>query len=302
MSGTTGEELDTAEFQAALAHILVDDAARQRLAEDPARFRAEFALSELQLAALQRAGLERLQSFAMDVADKRVAIFAKMCPNTFELLRRNDLLHAVVPRFLAEHPPRVSPAHANRSVRDFFWFTEFLGRLLDRGELSCDYLEGVLRCERLQGRLSSVPEAVRSARRSREASEARGELSAEDVLAGRPRLGAHAAVETFSYDIVQIMRCLASREALPALPASTTTLLLVKTTGWRRVQVVAINDLMRRLIALCDGTRTTAEIAREIAREHAGSAEPARVTEGCVSAVREMVRHHAILLEGDPAS
>lgn len=302
MNGATGEEIDTAEFQAALANLLVDAALRRRFAEEPARFRLDFQLSEPQLAALQHAGIGRLQAFAQDLAEKRVEIFSKMCPNTFELLRRKNLLSLVASRFIAEHPPRASPEYPNRSIRDFFWFTDLVGRMLERGEISCDYLEGVLRCERLQGQLSSTPEALRSARRARAASAARRELSPPEVLAGRPRLGAHAVVETFSHDIVRIMRCLTQGEQLPVLQPSTTTLLLVKTVGWRRVQVVSINDLTRRLIALCDGTRTTAEIAQAVAGEGSGPMELARVTEGCVGILHEMLRHHAICLEEDGSS
>jgi hypothetical protein len=57
VNDASGDAIDTAEFQAALAHILVDPAVRRRFAEEPAQFRLDFQLSEAQLAALLHAGV-----------------------------------------------------------------------------------------------------------------------------------------------------------------------------------------------------------------------------------------------------
>src|SRR4051812_37099858 len=113
MSGTR-QELDTAEFQAALARLLVDHQARRQFRTAPEAFQQQFRLSGEQLSALQHPGFDQLRGFANDLATKRVEIFAKMCPNTFALLRRYQLLDAVAGRFVAECLPRASAEFPNR--------------------------------------------------------------------------------------------------------------------------------------------------------------------------------------------
>jgi hypothetical protein len=280
-------DFDTVEFQNALAQVLVDQGARQQLRTAPEAFRQRFGLDQRALQALQHPGLDQLRGFANDLATKRVEIFAKMCPNTFALLRRYALLDAVASRFIAECAPLASSEFPNRVVKDFFTFTALVADLIRRGEVSGPFLADVVACERLQGRLSTTAASLQSARRYQTEGLPLRELPAQEVLARRPRLADHAALTTFSCDLPPVMRCLTEERPLPPDEPRPTTLLLIKVPGWRRVQTVSVNPLARELLTLCDGTRATTAIAAALGG----------TTDGCVRAIQAMVRQTALWLD-----
>jgi hypothetical protein len=289
--------LDTTEFQAALARLLVDPAALQRFAADAEGAGRELGLSAEQVDALKFAGIDRLRYFAHELAEKRLVMSSKLCAGTFELLRRHDLLRVVAPRFAREHLPRESPEHATRTVRDFFWLAETLERMMASGELSCPWLEDVLRCELLQARLSTSLDLARSSTEHQELHDAWPSPRPDELLALRPRRGDHAVVATFSCDVVTLLKELSQHAERIETEAQPTTLLLVKRGGFRKVQIVRINDATRRLIELCDGTRTVREIVAQLSRAEATPEGSARRAEGSVKIIGEMYRLGAIRLE-----
>jgi hypothetical protein len=290
-------ELDTAEFQAALARILVDEQARRVFELEPARFRREFHLTEAQLSALRAAGLERLKGFSHDLIDKRLSIFTKLCPATLELLRRNDLLRVVAPRFISRFLPRTEHEYLNRTVRDFFWFAELLLEMLEAGELACPYLEDVLRYERAQATLNTRPELSQSLQVYRALREACPHPSREQILASRPRLGEHARVEIFTCDVAQVIRKLVEREEVPELPRAPLPLLFAKASGARKARAVRINQLTYELVSLCTGERTTREIITRLGQTRAATMTPSQLEDGCVETLLKMYELLMVSLE-----
>lgn len=291
------EGIDTAEFQAALAHILVDPSARRRFEAEPERFRRDFALTDAQLAALQAVGPKRLRQFAQGAATKRFELIERRCPNTFALLERHDLRTMVVDRFLAEELPWTSTEELNRITLDFSRLAEMIDRLLHRGELSCPYLEEILRCERVQDRLAGSSAAAESARAFKTAMETRRALPPEAILAARPRTGEHLVIEAFSCGISEIMRRLTEKVELPPWAPLPTTLIFLKVSGSRKIQIISINEMTRRFLEMCDGEWTTTEIATALQREAVTRQEPMRFRERCVDLVQEMARHAVLWLD-----
>ena len=290
-------ELDTAEFQVALARILVDEQARRVFEREPERFRREFQLTQEQLAALQTAGLERLKGFSHDLIDKRLSIFTKMCPATLELLRRHDLLRVVAPRFISRFLPRTEHEYLNRTVRDFFWFAELLLEMLEAGELTCPYLEDVVRYERAQATLNTRPELSESLQVYRALREACPQPTREQLLASRPRLGEHARVEIFTCDVPQVIRKLVEGEDPPDLPREPRPLLFAKAAGARKARAVRINTLTYELVSLCTGQQTTREILTRLSQGRAGTMTPAQLEDGCVETLLKMYELLMVSLE-----
>jgi hypothetical protein len=282
------QELDTPEFQAALARILVDERARRVFSQEPERFRQEQGLTQAQLNALQVAGLERLTGFSHDLIDKRLSIFTRLCPGTLELLRRGDLMNVVAPRFISRFLPRTEHEYLNRTVRDFFWFATLLLEMLEAGELAYPYLEDVLRYEHAQAVLGTRPELSESLRLYQSLRQANPHPPREQILASRPRLGEHARLEIFTCDVGQVIRKLIEGEEPPQLPREPTPLLFVKASGARKAHAVRINRLTHDLVSLCTGQRTTREIISQLSQARAGAMTPSQLEDGCVETLLKM--------------
>lgn len=291
--------VDDRGFQIALARVLVDPATRRRFVADPAAAGRELGLDEAQIGALHAAGADRISTFALEVGGKRLSLLAKVTPAVYRLLEGEGRLHDVGHRFLDEHLPREAPEFANRTVRDGFWLLGLLDRMIAEGE-PCPHLADVTRFERIELELLSTLELVESAKAFRRAFEAAPRPPIEAVLAARPRVGPHTRVERFACDVVDVIRRLLEGERLDAIRAEPTLVLFSKAPGFRNVHHLAINERTRRLLELCDGQRTTAEIAARLSPGAAGD-EVGRRAAGCVEVVRRLHELNALTLDlADP--
>ena len=273
---------DGAEFQTALARLLVEPELTERFHADPDGTARELGLDDTQIAALKSAGVDRLRSFARGLAGKRFQIQKRVCQVTYRLLELYGLEAKIMVRFVRENPPLESTEFPTRSIRDGVWLTEMLQRMVAAGELDAPYLEDVARFERQMLAVTSFYDTVNSAVEFQKAYEAWPEPTPEEMLAAMPRRGIHAAVESFSCDVTQIVRQLAADGDLPELEPQPTHLLFSKVPGWRNVRYARINDLTRELLELCDGTRSTREIVARLVRQGHLERDPEQLTPSCL--------------------
>jgi hypothetical protein len=289
--------VDDRRLQIALTRVLVDPAVRRRFLADPEAEGLALGLDRTQARALVEAGPERIRTFAMEVASKRFSLLRKVTPGTYRLLEAAGRLHDVSHRFAEEHLPEEAPQFPNRTVRDGFWLLGLVDRMIAEGE-ACRHLADVARFERIELTLISTATLVQSARAFRRAVEAAPPSSPEAVLDARPRLGPHARVEQFACNVIDLVRRLMEKEPIDAVRAEPTLVLFSKAPGFRNVHHLAINERTRRLIELCDGARTTAEIAASLSPGAAGQ-EMDRRAAGSAEVVRRLVDLNAVTL-GDP--
>ncbi|WP_242589541.1 DUF692 domain-containing protein [Corallococcus macrosporus] len=254
--------VDAPEFQSALARVLVEAGLGRRLAKNPQAVGEELGLQPEQTEALVAVGAEALTTFAHDLASKRLMLVSKMAPASCRWLQDRKLWHELSHRFVDEYTPRHTPEFVNRTVRDAFWFLQLLERVVEqRPELRAP-LADIARFERVQLELSSVAVPVQSARDFRRAYESRPAPGLEEMLAARPVTGPHIRVERFGCDVTQLVRRInEGRNVGDESPGKPTVVLFTKAPGFRNVRHLAINERTQRLIELCDGTRTTAELA-----------------------------------------
>lgn len=308
-SGTAAELLpvDEHRFQRALARVVVEPETRRRFLADPAAAGEQLGLGAPQISALVAAGVDQIDLFAREVASKRFLLIAKSCPATYKRLQQQGLLHDVMHPFIEQHIPRETPEFANRTVRDSFWFLDFLGRQLASGALHCLHLADIVRFERVQLSLYSAPGVVESARVFGDAREAFQHARTDEILAARPRTGPHAPVERFSCNIVDLIKRITAGEAQAArdpsgrgetiedLRPEPSLVLFTKEPGFRNVRHLGINERTRRLIELCDGDRTVAEIAALLSPDAAGD-EAIRRAGSCADIMRALVARNALTL------
>jgi len=251
-------DIDTDEFHVALAHVLMDVQAQGQFLDDPGAFQHRFKLTDRQLEALHAAGLDELRTYSASLAQKRLGLLTNMSPNMARVLMRHGVFSSVSERFIEAYPPRQTPEYANRVVRDVFWFHQLLQRMVMMGELQIPHLMDVVQYDRVYMQLMTNPEAAASFRRARD----RGPSSGAPVepLLCCPVMAAHAVTESFSCDVLSVIRTGGEdRDDAPPAPTRTTLMLFMK-TGAPLIQIVRINELTRRLLGLCDGTRTMNEI------------------------------------------
>jgi len=229
------------------------------------------------------------------VAGKRLSLLAKVTPAVYRLLEVEGRLHAAGHRFLDELLPREAPEFPNRTVRDGFWLLDLVDRMLAEGE-ACRHLADVARFERVELTLLSTAALVESAKAFRRAFEAGARSTPEEALAARPRMGAHVRVDTFACDVVDLVRRLLESAPLEGLRAEPTLVLFSKAPGFRNMHHLAINGRTRRLLELCDGSRTTAEIAARLSPGAAGDAA-LRAAAACAEAVLRLHELNAITFD-----
>ena len=303
--------VDAPEFQIALTRVLVEPAVRRRFMADPQTEGRALGLDEAQIGALVTAGLQEIRTFALEVAGKRLSLLAKVIPATYRLLEVEGRLHDIGHRFADELIPREAPEYSNRTMRDGFWMLGLLDRMLAEGE-TCRHLAEVVRFERAELTLLSTVALVESAKAFRRAFDASVAMlpqaasasappqaaprpAVEEVLAARPRLGQHARVLRFACNVVELVRRLLEKASLDEIRAQPTLVLFSKAPGFRNVHHLAINERTRRLIELCDGTRTTAELAALLSPGAAGE-DSGRQAAGCAEVVWRLAELNAVTL------
>jgi hypothetical protein len=293
------ESAEGATFQIALARILVEPSVRRRFLADPDAVGRELGLGEAQVDALKGAGLAEIDAFAHSLQSKRLGLLVKVCQATYRLLERRGVLAEVAARFFSEHPPVRSSLYPNRTVRDGVWLIELALRMEEEGAIDCPYLVDVGRFERIMLSLSSFPETVASAEAFEAARAEWPEPAADEILEARPRTGSHTAVESFACAVVEVVGAQARGEALPAAPApgEGTTVLFAKGAGWRNVRTLALSGRTGRLLALCDGQRTTREIVAVLLRESLYGEEAEALSSVCVGMLRRLYALNVVLFD-----
>ncbi|WP_240486709.1 DUF692 family multinuclear iron-containing protein [Hyalangium minutum] len=282
-------------FQTALARLLVEDGLRKRFFAAPPAVGEELGLGPEQVEALLAVGAGHLNTFAHDLSSKRLSLITKAAPASCRWLQLHKLWHDVSHRFTEEHAPRHSPEFVNRTVRDGFWFLQLLSRVLEeRPELRFP-LEDILRFERVQLELCSTVAPVETALEFRRAFESRAAPGVEELAAARPLSGPHVRVERFGCDVVELVRRLNAGEATEEVPLKPSLVLFSKAPGFRNVRHLAINERTSALLALCDGSRTTAEIAARLSPGAAGEAS-AQEVRSCAEVVRRLMELNALTL------
>jgi hypothetical protein len=298
--------IDGLAFQTALGRILAEPAINDRFVADPQGTGAALGLDAAQIAALEAAGVHRLRAFAHSLYSKRIELLRKVCPGTYELLQQRAQLAALAGRFVREHAPIESREYDSRTLRDGFWFLEFIVRLQERGELSDPLVAEVARFELAWLSILGRSGAVESAVAFHDAATRNGARTRDEILAARPRRGGHARIEAFSLDILPVMRALGEKRPPPASSGSgaddaePTLVLFVKWPGWRNVRYATVNDATRQLFELCDGRATTHQIIAGLWRERSTHDELDAFTTRCLGLVERLAQINAITFEPRP--
>lgn len=297
------ESAEGAEFQAALARILVEPDTRQRFMSDPEGVGQELGLGAEQVEAMKSAGLKELDVFAQSLLGKRVGLLAKVCQATYRLLERQGGLHEATHRFAREHPPRQLPEFPNRTVRDGFWLIDLARRMDADGTVELPHVEDVGRFERIMLTLSSYQEPVDTCNAFAEARQEWPEPTAEEILVSYPRLGAHTEIASFAGPVVDVVGALARGEPLPPepLPGDEPQLILfAKAPGWRNIHTMRIGPRSRDLLELCDGTRTARQLSAHLLRGSMMEVDPDKHAEGLVGTLGQLYQLNAVTFDRAP--
>lgn len=116
----------------------------------------------------------------------------------------------------------------------------------------------------------------------------------------RPAITDNVLVSGFRYDLPAILADLACGEIRPDYP-ETATCLVFRQQG-SELEVTAINEFGRELLALCDGSRTTEQIAASLRSRYAESTNPAAFSEVCRQALQQLVELRLVAVDGSDHS
>ncbi|BFP51277.1 hypothetical protein ACWGBY_18040 [Streptomyces griseus] len=233
-------KLDDAGFQPALAVLLSDPRRVEEFLADPQAYGAIHGLEPPVLAALGALDLSRLRTTSSLLRADRQYTARRHYRVTFSLMS--------LPAFSAEvlaHPSARSVYAAERSDALSAALLELADRTPPQGPLW--QVADMIRFENMWYRLAT---ATRMA------------AVTDPVHSyGHPRLAPNVAVEQFRCRIGELYREVrAGSPPPPAVPAATSY--LAQAGSGRGMRLIEIPAKGREVLALCDGTRSTDEIAR----------------------------------------
>lgn len=286
--------IDELEFQTAFGRILSEPELNERFVEDPSGVGAELGLDAGQVAALESAGLSKLKAFSHNLSSKRVGLLKKVCPATYELIHQRKRLGQLAGQFVRRHPPRESKEYPNRTIRDGFWFVDYLTELQSKGELEDDLIGEVARFERSMLAVSSLDEALQSAEAFSKQAEENMELTREQMLARRPRRGGHTRIESFDVDMIEVIRSLGESQKIEQPSPRKTIVLFSKMPGWRNVRYANINERTRDLLEACDGFSTCREIIAQQLKGSLIDRDPNSFAESCLGLLTRLAQMNAV--------
>jgi hypothetical protein len=242
-------------FQAALAHVLVDEATRERLAGDDVGLRRRFSLDDAEIDALRALDGDRLQLMVDAVAGKRVSLLRRALPTTMKLLEGDREGRAVLNGFLRTSlplGPEGTPSD-NRLLADSRRLADHL--TARRGAVQPAYLADVADHEALKVALWYSAEASAAAVAANH-----GVGRAPKPDGWRPRLGEHVVLRAFEHDV------------LSSVPkARVTRLAIYKRGDLGGLAEYRLGKLVFETLAACTGEPCPAEIAAAVAGgRHAG--------------------------------
>ncbi len=299
--------IDGIAFQTALGRILAEPEINDRFVADPQATGAELGLDAEQIAALESAGVGRLRAFAHSLYSKRSELLRKVCPATCELLHQRGRLPALAGRFVREHPPIESREHSSRTLRDGFWFLEFLCRLQTQGEFDDPLVVEVARFELAWLSVTAREAALESAIAFQQAAERHASLTKDDMLAAQPRRGSHCRIEAFTVDILDVVHALAEGRApesstgtSPESDAEPTLVLFTKLPGWRNVRYAKVNEPTRQVFDRCDGRASCRQIIAHLHRERVLDDDPDAFGDRCLALFARLAKINAITFEPRP--
>lgn len=116
----------------------------------------------------------------------------------------------------------------------------------------------------------------------------------------RPAITDNVLVTGFRYDLPAILADLARDEIRPDYPETATCLVFRQQEN--ELEVTAINEFGRELLALCDGSRTTEQIVASLHSRYAESTNPAAFSEACRQALQQLVELRLVAVDASEHS
>jgi hypothetical protein len=247
------------EMQRALTRILTDEDFRRAFLADGAAALAGFALSDRERDSLCHLDRERVVIHAFLLQQGRVELALKAFPASAQLLRHR--LADLVSEYCRANPP--VPVKGPALLQEATLLQAFLRPHL--APMDPPYLAELFEYEGESFRLANGMDAWLSALdfESRNAADSQP----SDLMRRIPMTGAHALVRAFTYPVAELGEAVVRGEVPPAPPPAPTPtwLLLSKRAHVLKLDVSRVNTLVRDLLALCDGRRTTEEVLEALA-------------------------------------
>ena len=253
--------MSSLEMQRVLARVLTDISFREAFWTDSESACAHYSLRPEEFQALALLPIDRIDTFAGMLGNKRLDLALRAFPITRFLLT-SDFAHDYCQRYCQENPS--VPVAASPMLCEAKSLASFIRRLIGDGELTNRYLREVLDYEYAIFVLGHDPEVSASAEgfaRRKRNRDSCGNAVISD--ADRPMTGIHVQAAESDYDLGPLISQLRNR-VIPDCAAAKTWLLFVKQPHRVDVSLSKINCHTYRLIGLADGNRTIQEICNEM--------------------------------------
>jgi glycosyltransferase involved in cell wall biosynthesis len=249
--------MSIAEMHACLARLYTEDAFRRLFERAPEDSLQDYLLTEDEKQALMALDKKLLGYFATSLKMKQEEQFRSVYPATFEL--PEIFMRRYCNRFYQLYPAKPHEDFSRR-LGDF---GEFIEQCFMTDDSAPGYAHEVARYERLHYAATYLPTPQDAFTSINEVQKAYNLFHLESILV----VSAGIQIETFTYDIIQIVKKLQERRPLEDPQQGQYAFLFQRVTHSLTTNVFALNPATVRLLFLCKGTNMVATIIRELEQQ-----------------------------------
>lgn len=247
-------------FQEALAQILVDDELRQTVFER--NHPISHGLDERILEQLRVLDALLVSTDASMLREKRIYMVTRPFPGTLSLLTALNIRDRTMWDFCRRCPPLLDTSQRHRTLKDAELLSTYLiEKVAVRTHVP--YFRDIVVFEHMRLKMSFdklVSLAATAAWQGGRPKASKRLGTDESLLKVCPRIGLHATILFFSFDVPKIIRQLRAKQGLPPATPSKTRLLMYKEVGSLLVRVVRLGVATAHILSLCDGVHSLEEI------------------------------------------
>jgi hypothetical protein len=277
------------EMQKAFTSVLMDEQAREAYLTDADTFLSSYDLTARERSALAHVSVPRLRAYASMLMYSRLDLGLKALPHARALLPR-DFVPRYGARYVREYP-RPPGETGGPLLRELKLFAAFLEQLAREGEVFHDAFVDALHYDTTLHVLGDDPAIYAAVVEFERRVQIPGDEAA--LLHARLERAPGVVVREFMHELIDQ----GAGAALPLGPRVSSPILVLfhKRGGERAVGIHRINAATRWFLQLCDGRRSVAGIALEMAAERPDAPE------ACLGLARALASRGVIgAIGGDP--
>ena len=287
-------------MQTVIAKLCVDHEFRHTFSSDPDKALELSALTAKESEDIKSVDLQAVREYASSLLSKRLALIKKWLPLSFLVLAKQlpaEKFHVVLNQYGLENVRGTDEIGGDWVRGEFHRVSEYLRQLIATKEIDVPCFTDVLEFEVLKFSMLTDPEVSQYAIGFTKADRTKSTFTNECQRNPTPLLGKHARLQSFSYNMAELIPLVEEQQAIPPLEVKPTWVLFFKIPHAPGVHTSIINLPLKHLIQLCDGKHTLDGVISSIASQLGITEAAARAD--CLATLEQLYVRGAVNFIGE---